>query len=88
MSIYHLEGCALSRSLINAAEWLHRSSHLSVPLAITEAIRICKPELNEFLIRDKSEENRDDKRKKVKKLTVIPLGLESSGSHLSPWRRP
>ena len=56
VSIYHLERCPLYRSLMNTAEQLH----VSVPLAITEAIRIYKPELNEVLIRDKSEEDSDD----------------------------
>ena len=60
VSIYHLERCPLYRSLMNTAERLHRSSHLSMPLTITEAIRICKPELNEVLIHDKSEDDSDD----------------------------
>ena len=35
---------------MNTAERLHRSSHLSVPLAITEAIHLYKPELNKVLV--------------------------------------
>ena len=35
---------------MNTAERLHRNSHLSVPLAITEAIRLYKPELNKVLV--------------------------------------
>ena len=50
VSIYYLEKCPLYTSLMNTAERLHRNPHLSVPLAITEAIRIYKPELNEVLL--------------------------------------
>ena len=38
--IYYMEKCPLNTSLMNTDERLHRNSHLSVPLAITEAIRI------------------------------------------------
>ena len=50
ISIYYLEKRHLYRSLINTAERLRRTSHLSAPLAIAEAIRIYKPELNQILI--------------------------------------
>ena len=50
VSIYYLEKCPLYTSLKNNAEHLHRNSHLSVPLAITEAIRLYKPELNKVLV--------------------------------------
>ena len=45
VSIYYMEKCPLYTSLMNTAERLHRNSHLSVPSAITEAVRIYKPEL-------------------------------------------
>ena len=48
--IYYLEKCPLYMSLMNTAERLHRNSHLSVPLAIAEAIRLYKPELNKVLV--------------------------------------
>ena len=48
--IYYLEKCPHYTSLMNTAERLHRNSHLSVPLAITEAIRLYKPELNKVLV--------------------------------------
>ena len=48
--IYYLEKCPLYTSLMNTAERLHRNSHLSVPLAITEAIRLYKQELNKVLV--------------------------------------
>ena len=35
---------------MNIAERLHRNSHLSVTLAITEAIQLYKPELNKVLV--------------------------------------
>ena len=35
---------------MNTAEQLHRNSHLSVPLAITEAIYLYKPELNKVSV--------------------------------------
>ena len=35
---------------MNTAERLHGNSHFSVPLAITEAIRLYKPELNKVLV--------------------------------------
>ena len=38
VSINYMEKCPLYTSLMNTAERLHRNSHLSVPLAITEAI--------------------------------------------------
>ena len=50
ISIYYLEKCHLYRSLMNTAERLRRTSHLSAPLAIAETIRIYKPELNQILI--------------------------------------
>ena len=50
VSIYYLEKCPLYTSLMNTAERLHRNSHLSVPLAITEAIHLYKPELNKVLV--------------------------------------
>ena len=53
ISIYYLEKCPLYTSLMNTAERLHRSSHLSVPLAITEAIRLYKQELNKALVNRK-----------------------------------
>ena len=43
VSIYYMEKCLLYTSLMNTAERLHRNSHLSVRLAITEAIRLYKP---------------------------------------------
>ena len=50
VSIYYLEKCPLYTSLMNTAERLHCNSHLSVPLAIAEAIRLYKPELNKVLV--------------------------------------
>ena len=50
VSIYYLEKCPFYTSLMNTAKRLHRNSHLSVPLAITEAIRLYKPELNKVLV--------------------------------------
>ena len=50
VSIYYLEKCPLYTSLMNTGERLHRNSHLSVPLAITEVIRLYKPELNKVLV--------------------------------------
>ena len=53
VSIYYLEKCHFHTSLMNTAERLHplhRNLHLSVPLAITEAIRLYKPELNKVLV--------------------------------------
>ena len=50
VSIYYLEKCPLYTSLMNTAERLHRNSHLSVLLAITEAIRLYKSELNKVLV--------------------------------------
>ena len=44
---------------MNTAERLHLTSHLPVPLAITEAIRVYKPDLNRVLIPEKSEEDGD-----------------------------
>ena len=44
---------------MNTSERLQRNSHLSVPLAITEAIRLYKPELNKVLVYHKSKENSD-----------------------------
>ena len=48
VSIYHMEKCPLYTSLMKTAERLHRNSHLSVPLAITEAIRLYKLELTKL----------------------------------------
>ena len=45
ISIYYMEKCPLYTSLMNSAERLQRNLHLSVPLAIMEAVRIYKPEL-------------------------------------------
>ena len=53
ISIYYLEKCPLETSLMNKAERLHRSSHLLVPLAIAEAIRLYKLELNKALVNRK-----------------------------------
>ena len=53
ISIYYLEKCPLYTSLMNTAESLHRNSHLSVPLAITEAIHLYKLELNKALVNRK-----------------------------------
>ena len=50
VSIYYLEKCPLYTSLMNTAVRLHRNSHLSVPLAIIEVIRLYKPELNKVLV--------------------------------------
>ena len=38
---------------MNTAERLHRNSHLSVPLVITEVIHLYKPELNIVLVNRK-----------------------------------
>ena len=51
VSIYYMEKCPLYTSLMNTAERLHRNSHLLVPLAITEAIRLYKPELTKVLVK-------------------------------------
>ena len=57
ISIYYMEKCPLYNSLMNAAEHLHRNSHLPVPLAITEVIHFYKPELNKvsakLILKDK-----------------------------------
>ena len=60
ISIYYMETCPLYTSLMNTAERLHRNSHLSVPLAITEAIRLYKPELTKVLVRRKPQEKSDE----------------------------
>ena len=60
VSIYYMEKCPLYTSLMNTAERLHRNSHLSVPLAITEAVRIYKPELTKVLVNRKPKENSDE----------------------------
>ena len=52
-SIYFIEKCPLYTWLMNTAERLHRNSHLSVPLAITEAIHLYKPELKKALVNRK-----------------------------------
>ena len=48
--IYFIEKCHLYTSLMNTAERLHRNSHLSVHLAITEAIHLYKPGLNKVIV--------------------------------------
>ena len=60
VSIYYMEKCPLYTSLMNTAERLHRNSHLSVPLAITEAIRLNKPKLTKVLVKRKPQENSDE----------------------------
>ena len=60
LSIYYMEKCPLYTSLMNTAERLHRNSHLSVPLAIKEAIRLYKPELTKVLVRRKPQEKSDE----------------------------
>ena len=60
VSIYYMEKCPLYTSLMNTAERLHRNSHLSVPLAITEAIRLYKPELTNVLVKRKPQEKSDE----------------------------
>ena len=60
VSIYYMVKCPLYTSLMNTAERLHRNSHLSVPLAITEAIRLHIPELTKVLVRRKPQENSDE----------------------------
>ena len=60
VSIYYMEKCPLYTSLMNTAERLHRNLHLSVPLAITEAVRIYKPELTKVLVNRKPKENSDE----------------------------
>ena len=53
VSIYYMEKCPHYTSLMNTAELLHRNSHLSVPLAITEAVRLYTPELTKVLVNRK-----------------------------------
>ena len=60
VSIYYMENCPLYMSLMNTAKRLHCNSHLSVPLAITEAARIYKPELNKLLVNRKPKGNSDE----------------------------
>ena len=60
VSIYYIEKCPLYTSLMNTAERLHRNSHLSVPLAIKEAIRLNKPKLTKVLVKRKPQENSDE----------------------------
>ena len=60
ISTFYKEKCPLYTSLMNTAERLHRNSHLSVPLAITEAIRLYKPELTKVLVNRKPKENSDE----------------------------
>ena len=60
VSIYYMVKCPLYYLLMNTAERLHRNSHLSVPLAITEAVRIYKPELTKVLVNRKPKENSDE----------------------------
>ena len=60
VSIHYMEKCPLYTSLMNTAERLHRNSHLSVHLAITEAICLYKPELTKVLVKRKPQENSDE----------------------------
>ena len=60
ISIYYMEKCPLYTSLMNTAERLHRNSHLSVPLAIKEAVRIYKPELAKVLVNRNPKENSEE----------------------------
>ena len=60
VSIYYMKKCPLYTSLMNTAERLHRNSHLSVPLAITEAIRLNKPKLTKVLVKRKPQEKSDE----------------------------
>ena len=60
VSIYYMEKCPLYTSLMNTAERLLRNPHLSVPLAITGAVRIYKPELTKVLVNRKPKENSDE----------------------------
>ena len=60
VSIYYMKKYPLYTSLMNTAERLHRNSHLSVHLAITEAVRIYKPELAKVLVNRKPKENSDE----------------------------
>ena len=60
VSNYYIEKCPLYTSLMNTAERLHRNSHLSVPLAITEAVRIYKPKLTKVLVNRKPNKNSDE----------------------------
>ena len=55
-----MEKCPLYTSLMNTAERLHRNSHLSVPLAITEAIPLNKPKLTKVLVKRKPQETCDE----------------------------
>ena len=66
VSIYFIEKCPLYTSLMNTAECLHSNSHLSVPLAVTEAIRLYKPELKKALV------NRKPKDKAKMMSTITP----------------
>ena len=65
VSIYYLEKCPLYTSLMNTAERLHRNSHLSVPLANTEATHLYKLELNKALVDRKPK----DKAKRMSPIT-------------------
>ena len=60
VSIYNMEKCPLYTLLINTAERLRHNSHLSVPLAITEAVRIYKLDLAKVLVNRKPKENSDE----------------------------
>ena len=64
--IYYMEKCPLNTSLMNTAKRLHRNSHLSVLLAITEAVRIYKPELTKVLVNRKQKENSDNNVRRTK----------------------
>ena len=70
ISIYYLEKCPLYTALMKTAdaERSHRSSHLSVPLAITEAIRLYKQELKKALVNRKPK----DKAKMMSLITPEP----------------
>ena len=54
--VSYMEKCPLCTSLMNTAKRLHRNSHLSVPLAITEALRLYYRELNKVLVICKPQE--------------------------------
>ena len=65
---------------MNTAEHLHRSSHLSVPLAITEAIHLYKPELNKVLVNRKPKD-------KAKKISPITLETDMIQGHNDPYQK-
>jgi len=59
LSFYYLDQCPLYASIMDTAQRLRHTSHLPIHLAIREAIRIRKPDLNGVLIEEKSEETSD-----------------------------